>query len=94
MCYKKQFVDECRRIAWSSDRILENALKYQPKAKSLGNDDNDDDSGDEDDDDNNDKDEDDDNGNCDGKILTQSLKLSHPFSLVRITVQKSYLVIQ
>jgi hypothetical protein len=28
MCYKKQFVDECRRIAWSSDRILENALKY------------------------------------------------------------------
>jgi len=28
ICYKKQFVGECRRIGWSSDRILENALKY------------------------------------------------------------------
>ena len=28
MCYKKQIVDERRRVAWSSDKILENTLKY------------------------------------------------------------------
>ena len=77
MCYKKQFVDECRRIAWSSNRILENALKYQPKAKSLGSDDNDDNSGDKDDDD--DKDEDDDNDNCDDQILTKPQTITSIF---------------
>ena len=87
MCYKKQFVDHCRRIALSSDRIIENSLKDQPKAKSLGNDDSDDDCGDKDDD-NSDKNEDDNNDKCVDQILTQNLKLSHPYSLIRITVQK------
>jgi hypothetical protein len=54
------------------------------KSKSLGNHDIDD-SGDEDDD-NDDTDEDDDNDNCVDQILTQNLKLSHPFFLVRIRV--------
>jgi hypothetical protein len=67
---------------WQDSRKCTQVLA---KRKSLGNDDSDDNSDDKDDH-NDDKDEDDDNDNCDDQILTQSLKLSHPFSLVRITV--------
>jgi len=62
----------------------QDSRKY-PQVLAKSNDDSDDDSCDKDDD-NDDKDVDGNNDNYVDQILTQSLKLSHPFSLVRIAV--------